>query len=49
MIKLNEDEWAKQIDDFVQKSILVLLNSRINITSGNEQQPFNINSKVNID
>ena len=40
MNKTNEDELSKQVEEFVRKSMLVILNARIN------SSPSNVSSKL---
>lgn len=42
----NEEEWSNHTQDFIKKSVLVVLNSRINLLSDNEYEISKINKKV---
>jgi hypothetical protein len=47
MEKSNEDEWRKNFEDFVRKSVLVILNSRIDIEKEEDSyKSYKVNKQV---
>jgi hypothetical protein len=47
MSRVKVEEWSKNVEDLIQKSILVVLNSRINSVFPQETSNIKVNTRVN--